>query len=245
MNGVPGIMHNDPPIDSELLEDQKGGFALESVFPNPGQLGAFLPGAAESHKFLMKKLKYFGAAGILIRDTPKGTVSINLSGEPVIKYELDTHDKKNLCNGIRKLSEIFFAEGAIKIIITHRYGTIITREQYVKNPNVLYEHILPENCGQDKLFIGAVHPPGGGNRMGSSFANSVVDSHCKHHIIKNLFVCDASVFPTATGVNPMLTIMGIAKRTAQYINSNWNEIVSMRKVEIDTSKPWFEKKIRK
>ena len=111
-------------------------------------------------------------------------------------------------------------------------------------PMYLYEHVLPENCGQDKLFIGAVHPQGG-NRMGSSFANSVVDSHCKHHIIKNLFVCDASVFPTATGVNPMLTIMGIAKRTAQYINSNWNEIVSMRKVEIDTSKPWFEKKIRK
>jgi choline dehydrogenase-like flavoprotein len=240
MNGVPGIMPNDPLVTSNLPQDQRGGFALESVFPNPGQLGAFLPGVAESHKHMMKNLKYYGAAGILIRDTPKGIISINLSGEPIVKYGLDMHDKINLCNGIRKLSEIFFSEGAINVIITHRFGTIITRQDYLQNPNIINEQILPENCGQDKLFIGAVHPQGG-NRMGSNPTKSVVDSHCKHHIIKNLFVCDASVFPTATGVNPMLTIMGLAKRTSQYINTNWNEISSIGKVKIDKNKPWIEK----
>ncbi len=73
------------------------------------------------------------------------------------------------------------------------------------------------------MFIGAVHPQGG-NKMGKDKETSVVNSYCQHHVITNLFVCDASVFPTATGVNPMLTIMGIAKRTALHINNNWLQI---------------------
>ena len=239
MNGVPGIMPNDPPIITDLPQDQRGGFALESVFPNPGQLGGFLPGIAEYHMSMMKKINYYGAAGILIRDTPKGVISINWSGEPIINYALDIHDKKNLSNGIRKAAEIFFAEGAVRVIITHRMGNIITCEEYARDPNILNKRISIDNCGQDQLIIGAVHPQGG-NRMGDDPTLAVVDSHCRHHQIKNLFVCDASVFPTATGVNPMLTIMGIAKKTAEYIKVNWKEIHSIRKINFDPEKSRFE-----
>ena len=35
MNGVPGIMHNDPPIDSELLEDQKEDLLWKVYFLTP------------------------------------------------------------------------------------------------------------------------------------------------------------------------------------------------------------------
>jgi choline dehydrogenase-like flavoprotein len=37
--------------------------------------------------------------------------------------------------------------------------------------------------------------------------------------VKNLFVADASVFPTSSGVNPMLTIMAIADHVARGIVS--------------------------
>jgi len=222
LNGIEGIGHKNPPIKSDSENEQKGGYMLESVFPNPGQLGAFIPGMGEEHQALMKKLDDFAAAGILIRDTAKGEVGINQSGDAIIKYSLDVHDKKNLSNGMRKLTEIYFDLEAEQVIIPMRSTTLILeRKEYEKDPDYIKKQILPENCGEDKMFIGAVHPQGG-NKMGEDKKTSVVDSHCQHHIIKNLFICDASVFPTATGVNPMLTIMGIARKTGEHINKEWN-----------------------
>ncbi|MDA4117342.1 MAG: GMC family oxidoreductase N-terminal domain-containing protein [Thaumarchaeota archaeon] len=227
LNGVPGVLHDDPLVTSDDPGAQRGGFMLEAVFPNLGQFAAFLPGMGAEHKKLMTRLGHYAAGGILIRDTPKGVatqkgaITLDPSGEPQIEYCLDDHDKRNLSNGIRKLTEIYFHAGADKVMITYRKALSITREEYERNPRIIDERILPENCGEDMMFLGAVHPQGG-NRMGVDPRNSVVDEHCVHHAVRNVVVCDASVFPTATGVNPMLTVMGIATRVAEYLNKNWN-----------------------
>ena len=52
-------------------------------------------------------------------------------------------------------------------------------------------------------------------RMGFTPADSVVDADCRSWDIPNLFVCDGSVFPTAGGVNPSLTITALSMRTAE------------------------------
>jgi choline dehydrogenase-like flavoprotein len=54
-------------------------------------------------------------------------------------------------------------------------------------------------------------------RMGRDPAASVVNEFGQSHDVKNLFVCDTSVFVTGAGVNPTLTGMAIADRSAQYI----------------------------
>ncbi|WP_178102817.1 GMC family oxidoreductase [Pseudomonas sp. gcc21] len=54
-------------------------------------------------------------------------------------------------------------------------------------------------------------------RMGSDPRTSVVDADCRSWDIRNLWVCDGSVFPTSGGVNPSLTIQAIACRTADRI----------------------------
>ncbi|HTT00690.1 MAG TPA: GMC family oxidoreductase [Steroidobacteraceae bacterium] len=54
-------------------------------------------------------------------------------------------------------------------------------------------------------------------RMGVDPHTSVVDSDCRSWDIRNLFICDGSVFPTVGGVNPSLTIQAIACRTADRI----------------------------
>ena len=48
------------------------------------------------------------------------------------------------------------------------------------------------------------------------FASAVGEEN-ETHEVQGLFVVDGSVFPTASGVNPMLTIYGIANRAAKKI----------------------------
>jgi choline dehydrogenase-like flavoprotein len=50
----------------------------------------------------------------------------------------------------------------------------------------------------------------GGCPMGEDPATSVVDPSLRHHEVRNLFVIDGSVFPTSLGVNPSLSVYGIA-----------------------------------
>lgn len=54
-------------------------------------------------------------------------------------------------------------------------------------------------------------------RMGDDPATSVVNEYGQTHDVKNLFVCDTSVFVTGAGVNPTLTAMAISSRSAAYI----------------------------
>ncbi len=56
-------------------------------------------------------------------------------------------------------------------------------------------------------------------RMGEDPRTSVVDADCRSWDIRNLWVCDGSVFPTVGGVNPSLTIQAIACRTADRIKA--------------------------
>lgn len=57
----------------------------------------------------------------------------------------------------------------------------------------------------------------GGCRMGADPKSSVVDSFCRSHDVSNLYVVDASVFPSSSEKNPTLTIMALAARTADHI----------------------------
>jgi choline dehydrogenase-like flavoprotein len=48
-------------------------------------------------------------------------------------------------------------------------------------------------------------------KMGEDPTCSVVDARCESHQVRNLMVCDASVFPTSCGVNPMLSVLTLAR----------------------------------
>ena len=56
-------------------------------------------------------------------------------------------------------------------------------------------------------------------RMGDDPATSVVNADGRSWDVPNLWVCDGSVFPTAGGVNPSLTIQAIACRTGDRIKA--------------------------
>lgn len=63
-------------------------------------------------------------------------------------------------------------------------------------------------------------------RMGDRAESSVVDSSNKVHGIDNLYIVDASVFPTSSGINPSLTIAALALRAAEKIRQRFEKRVS-------------------
>lgn len=54
-------------------------------------------------------------------------------------------------------------------------------------------------------------------RMGTNTNYAVVDDHLNVFNTPNLYICDASVFPTGGNVNPSLTVAALAIRLAQHI----------------------------
>lgn len=53
--------------------------------------------------------------------------------------------------------------------------------------------------------------------FGSDPRTSVLDPYCRTHDVRNLFVVDASFFPSSAAVNPALTIAAQALRVADHI----------------------------
>jgi choline dehydrogenase-like flavoprotein len=56
--------------------------------------------------------------------------------------------------------------------------------------------------------------------FGTDPQRSVLDPFCRAHDVENLFVVDASFFPSSAAVNPGLTIAAQALRVADHIISN-------------------------
>ncbi len=70
------------------------------------------------------------------------------------------------------------------------------------------------------LGISGVSHQCGTLRFGTDAATSVLDSHCKAHEIQNLFVADASFFPSSGAYNPSLTTAANALRVGDYLLAN-------------------------
>jgi len=54
-------------------------------------------------------------------------------------------------------------------------------------------------------------------RFGEDPATSVLDPYCKVHDLENLYVVDASFFPSSTAVNPACTIGAQSIRVADHL----------------------------
>ena len=70
--------------------------------------------------------------------------------------------------------------------------------------------------GKDIPLGGTAHQAGTA-RFGSDPNDSVLDLNCKAHELDNLYVADASFFPSIGAVNPTLTLIANALRVADHI----------------------------
>jgi choline dehydrogenase-like flavoprotein len=68
-----------------------------------------------------------------------------------------------------------------------------------------------------EIPIGGTAHQAGTARFGLDPASSVLDADCKAHELDNLYLADASFFPSIGAVNPTLTIIANALRVADII----------------------------
>jgi choline dehydrogenase-like flavoprotein len=66
----------------------------------------------------------------------------------------------------------------------------------------------------------------GGTIMGTSAANSVVNSYGQSHEIPNLWVAGPGIFPTEGASNPTFTIFALSQRGAERLASQWGTLTN-------------------
>jgi choline dehydrogenase-like flavoprotein len=82
----------------------------------------------------------------------------------------------------------------------------------------MHPHLIPNNLYLGKSIpIAGVGHQAGTVRFGHDPSSSVLDVNCKAHALDNLYVVDASFFPSIAAVNPSLTIIANALRVGDHL----------------------------
>jgi choline dehydrogenase-like flavoprotein len=80
------------------------------------------------------------------------------------------------------------------------------------------EHLFPNQLARDeRIPVAGVAHQCGTVRFGTDPRTSVLDVDCKAHDVDNLYVVDASFFPSSSAVNPALTVMANALRVGDHL----------------------------
>ncbi len=81
-----------------------------------------------------------------------------------------------------------------------------------------HDHLIPLNAYiPARIPLAGVAHQNGTVRFGRDPKTSALDVHCKAHEVDNLYVVDASFFPSSCAVNPALTIMANALRVGDHV----------------------------
>ena len=129
--------------------------------------------------------------------------------DPVVKYKMGKDDQERARKALKLLAAICLQGGAAKVATTHVKPVVMTDKRDIAK-------IDSAPFRSNDLTVFSAHPQGG-CPMGSDPDRSVVDPLCRVHGVDGLYVCDASVFPSPVGINPMISIMGLASLTAERI----------------------------
>ena len=175
---------------------------------HPIGAASIVPGFGNTHRDLMAKYPYIVPVTPMIHDLTTGSVSTKLGGGASIDYTLNNADRAQLGIGLKESARILFAAGAKEVLIPTRRPLIL------KNMSDLKRHDFVVNDHENDMV--AVHPMST-VWMGDSPKSSCLDSTGKYHHVKNLYVADASVYPTSLGVPPQISTYAIGHFVAKRI----------------------------
>ncbi len=193
---------------------------LESAPAHPGLAAAALPWeGGGAHKSAMARLARTAPTIVLVRDAGEGRVTTDREGETVLDYRLDRRDRVNLVRGLVEAARIHRAAGAVRLQTLHARPIRVGDGRAPISERELDEFVdAVERAGvvENALGLFSAHPTGSA-RIGTDPRRSAVGPEGECHGVANLWVGDGSLLPTAPGVNPMISIMAMARATARSV----------------------------
>ncbi len=178
---------------------------LEATFTPLPFGGAWLQGSGREHQNAILDFGHVSSIGVQLADETSGRASIARDGSLRANYNLTDLDAQRVVFGIARAAEIHFAAGATEVhpnigrVPVLRPGQVAEFEATRFKPS--------------ELRLEGFHPQGT-TRIAADPSEGVCASDGSVHGVRNLHVADASLFPTAVKVNPMMTIIAFAKRVA-------------------------------
>jgi choline dehydrogenase-like flavoprotein len=188
------------------------GFAFETWWNPPVAQAENMPGWFGDHFANMRRYERLMAVGVLVGTAGNAKVYKSPLGGPGIRYVPEQRDLATLARGLKLLAEILFAAGAKRVMLNtwDKPGAEFTsKAQLARLEDVVLRPAW--------MTLGTGHPQGG-NALSKRRTRGVVGPDFRVHGYDNLYVCDASVFPSSLTVNPQLTVMSLARYAAPRIS---------------------------
>jgi choline dehydrogenase-like flavoprotein len=196
-------------ISHYLEPPPERGFMLETWFNPVVSQALAMPGWFEDHYRNMHRYDHMTSTGVLVGTGRHSRVSLALTGGLDIDYKPTEEELGKLIEGLKLAGRIYLAAGAQRVM-----PTTLRYHEFRSEPELeQLDQLVKDNSD---ISLGTGHPQGG-NAMSRDPQKGVVDPSFRVHGFENLYVCDASVFPSSIGVNPQLTVMALADYAAPLI----------------------------
>ncbi|MFN0035743.1 MAG: GMC family oxidoreductase N-terminal domain-containing protein [Saprospiraceae bacterium] len=188
--------------------DGNWGVRIECPPVHPGLAGFALPWqGGESFKRDMADIRHLAVNFALVRDREGGRVAVGKrSGQPIIHYQLSHYDRRHLLRGIEACVRLHAESGATRVTVPHNRALHFFPK--TERLDDFLQKIKGEKWGANWFSLFSAHQMGtcrmGGNR------DYPVQPNGETREARNLFVADGSLFPSASGANPMLSIQALA-----------------------------------
>ena len=187
-----------PPGEDQLI--------LESWFNPVGTQALMMPGWFSDHFENMRRYSHLSCIGVVVGSQRNGTVAAKRGRGMKLSYDPTEADLALMIKGTKLAARIHFASGALRVMpMTFRSRSYTSVEQVNELDEIVHDNT--------DIGLHTSHPQGG-NAISRDPAKGVIDERFGIHGIENVFVCDASVFPSSVTVNPQLTVMALADYAA-------------------------------
>jgi choline dehydrogenase-like flavoprotein len=209
---------------------EQGGFIVESAPGTPGLIGLVFPWEGrEAFGGLMRRTRRIAPIIGITRDRGEGRVRISRSGRPRFDYTVSPADRRTLQQALATCARVAWAGGSREMVAL---GTPPAWFRSAGGPGgvaafAAYEQRLRGfDFRPNRGSVVSAHQMGTA-RAGRDAADHACDPWGRVRAsgarpgrdatIPGLYVGDASLFPTALGVNPMITTMALARRVARVV----------------------------